>query len=194
MYLAKILIYISILIWLLPPFRQLKGGYFLYFLILGYSDPLALLLLKFIKLNANYTHLIVAFLLAISILYYAKNLNVKWGIILFLFLILSLFINIREIRYFSIISFHGLILSQLLILSIKEFYQESKINLYYFVLLVYELATIFKYIAFVYNYTSGVYYFYLSAAFEMLICIYFIFFNFQNSPYIKAQFASKKDF
>src|SRR5674476_584731 len=130
MYLAKIFVYISILIWLLPPFRQLKGGYFLYFLILGYSDPLALFLLKFIKLNINYTHLIVAYLLAISILFYAKNLNVKWNIILFLFLILSLLINIREMRYFSIISFHGLILSQLLILSVKEFYQENKINLY----------------------------------------------------------------
>ena len=188
MYLAKILAYISIIIWLLPPFRQLKGGYFLYFLILGYSDPLALIFLRFFKLDINYTHLIIAFLLTISILYYTKNLNSKWIISLILFLILSIWKGNRDIRYLSIIIFNCLIFAQILIPSIKEFYQGHRINIYFTVLLIYELTTILKYTAFAYNYFSGVYLFYLSLVFEMFIGLFFIFFNLHNSPHIKLPF------
>lgn len=188
MYLAKIIINISIIIWLLPPFRQLKGGYFLYFLILGYSDPLALIFVRFFKLDANYIHLIIAFLLTISILYYTKNLNSKWIISLILFLMLSIWKGNRDIRYLSIIIFHCLIFTQILIPSIKEFYQGHRINIYFTVLLIYELTTILKYTAFAYNYFSGVYLFYLSLVFEMFIGIFFIFFNLLNSPHIKLPF------
>jgi hypothetical protein len=88
MYLARIIIYISILIWLIPPFKQLKGGYFLYFLILGYSDPLAIMLLRF-RIDVQFVHIITAFLVTISVLYYNKNLNLKWIAALFLLLGLS---------------------------------------------------------------------------------------------------------
>jgi hypothetical protein len=171
----------------------LKGGYFLYFLILGYSDPLALFLGWLFKLNANYTHLIIAFLLTISILYYTKNLNYKWIIALILLLILSIWKGDRDIRYLTIIIFHFLIFAQILIPSIKEFYQRHKINIYFSVLSVYELTTILKYTAFAYNYASGVYFFYLSAVFEMVIGLFFIFFNVQNSPYIKLPFRLTED-
>lgn len=193
MYLAKIIINISIIIWLLPPFRQIKGGYFLYFLILGYSDPLALIFLRFFKLDANYTHLIIAFLLTISILYYTKNLNSKWIISLILFLILSIWKGNRDIIYLSIIIFNCLIFAQILIPSIKEFYQGHRINIYFTVLLIYELTTILKYTAFAYNYFSGVYLFYLSLVFEMFIALFFIFFNLHNSPHIKLPFSITED-
>src|SRR5674476_662082 len=115
MYLAKIFVYVSILIWLLPPFKQLKGGYFLYFLIIGYSDPLALFLGWIFKLNVEYSHLITAFLLTISILFYNNNLNLKWIILLFLLLILSVWKVGVENRYFYFIIFHIIIYLQILI-------------------------------------------------------------------------------
>ena len=185
MYLIKYFVYFSILVWLLPPFRQLKGGYFLYFLILGYSDPLALFLGWIFKLNLEYTHLVIAFLLTITVLFYNNNLNLKWIGSLFLLLILSILKVGVENRYFYFVIFHIIIYLQILIPSIKEFYLKHQINLYFTVLLIYELTTILKFVAVIYNYFSGVYLFYLSAVFEMFIALFFIFYNLQNSPHIK---------
>ena len=190
MYLAKIIINISILLWLLPPFKQLKGGYFLYFLTLGYSDPLALLLGWLFKISPNYTHLIIAFILLICILYYTNKLNYKWIISLFLLLILSLCSGNRDIRYISIIIIHCLIFVQILIPTLLEFFNGHRINTYLSVLLVYELMTALKYAAFSFNYFSGVYFFYISLAFETVICIFFIFVNLNNTPLINLPFIN----
>jgi hypothetical protein len=184
MYLARIIIYISILIWLIPPFKQLKGGYFLYFLILGYSDPLAIMLLRF-RIDVQFVHIITAFLVTISVLYYNKNLNLKWIAALFLLLGLSLWKAGVENRYLYFIIFHIIIYLQILIPSIKEFYLKHQINLYFTVLMIYELSTILKYIAVTYNYFTGIYLFYLTSVFEMFVALFFIFFNLQNSPNIK---------
>ena len=193
MYLAKVLVYISILIWLLPPFRQLKGGYFWYFLILGYSDPLALFFLWIFKLKVEYIHLIIAFLLTISVLFYNNNLNFKWIAALFLLLIFS----VRKVgvdnRYFYFIIFHIIIFLQILIPSIKEFYVKHRINLYFTVLLIYELTTILKFVAFIYNYFSGVYLAYLSSVFEMVIALFFMFYTLQNSPQFKLPFGMAEE-
>src|ERR1035437_9359451 len=110
MYLAKFIVYFSILIWLLPPFRQLKGGYFLYFLTLGYSDPLVFLFLKLFHLNVEYIHLIIAFILTLSVLFYNKNLNWKWLIVLLLYVIFSVWRVGLDRQYFSFIIFHIIIL------------------------------------------------------------------------------------
>jgi len=193
MYLAKFILYFSIIVWLLPPFRQLKGGYFLYFLILGYSDPLVLLLGWTFKLNVEYTHLITAFLLTISILYYNKNLNLKWIAALLLLIMLSFWKVGVENRYFYFIIFHIIILIQILIPSVKEFYQAHRINIYFSVLLVYELTTILKFVDVIYNYYSGVYLFYISAVFGMFIALFFIFFNLQNGPLIKLPIHLTED-
>jgi hypothetical protein len=190
MYLAKIIVYISILVWLLPPFKQLKGGFFLYFLILGYSDPLALLLGWLFKLNSYYLHLIVAFLLALSILYYNKNLNIKWIGSLTLILILSLLFETKSTFVLSIIIFRIFVIVQIFIIFIKEFFLNRNINFYFSILLLYELTTLLKYTAVAINYTTGIYMFFLSLAFEILIGIFFIFYNIQNSPRIKLPFDS----
>jgi hypothetical protein len=184
MYLARIIIYISILIWLIPPFKQLKGGYFLYFLILGYSDPLAIMLFRF-RIDVQFVHIITAFLVTISVLYYNKNLNLKWIAALFLLLGLSLWKAGVENRYLYFIIFHIIVYLQILIPSIKEFYLKHQINLYFTVLMIYELSTILKYIAVTYNYFTGIYLFYLTSVFEMFVALFFIFFNLQNSPNIK---------
>jgi hypothetical protein len=185
MYLAKFIVYFSILIWLLPPFRQLKGGYFLYFLILGYSDPLALFLGWIFQLNVEYIQLITAFLLTISILFYNNNLNLKWIAALLLLLMLSVWKVGVDKRYFYFIIFHIIIYLQILIPSIKEFYLKQRINIYFTVLLIYELTTILKFVAVAYNYFPGIYLFYISVVFELVIGIFFIFYNLQNSPLIK---------
>ena len=194
MYLAKIIVYISILFWLLPPFRQIKGGYFLYFLISGYSDPITLFLLWHLKLNPYYSHLIISLLLTISIFYYTKFLKIRWIISLVLFLILSLWLCDKSTLYIPIVIFRILIVWQLFVSSANEFLLKHKINLYLSVLIFYELTVILKYVAVGINYTNGIYMFYLTLAFEMFICIFFIFYNLENSPLIKLPFSNKYEY
>lgn len=185
MYLAKIIAYISILVWLLPPFKQLKGGYFLYFLISGYSDPLALLLGQVFKLDPYYTHLLIAFLLSISILFYSKKLNSKWIASLILLLMLSLWLGDKNTIFIPIIIFRFLIILQLLNSFANEFLLKQRINIYLSVLIFYEITIMLKYAAVGCNYSLGIYFYYLTSVFGMLICLFFIFYNLQNSPLIK---------
>ena len=185
MYIAKFLVYFSILVWLLPPFRQIRGGYFLYFLALGFSDPFALIFLWLIKLNVEYVHLIIAFILAISILFYNKKLNINWTIGLTLLLLVSIWRVGIDKQYFYFIIFHFIILMQIMISAVKEVYQKQRINIYFSILFIYELTTILKFIIYSYNYTSGIYMFYLSLVFEMIIGLFFIFYNLENTPIIK---------
>lgn len=194
MYLAKIIINVSILIWLLPPFRQLKGGYFFYFLILGYSDPLALLLLKLLKLEIIYTHLVMGLFLLLAVMFYNKTIKTKWMILLIAFCIIGVSVGNRNFRYLSLILFHLLIFVQLLVPSIKEYFLKHRINLYFTLFLLYELLIILSTTGFAFNYTSGVYFFYLSLAFEMLIGIFFTFYNLVNTPLFKLPFVKKYDY
>jgi hypothetical protein len=194
MYLAKIIVYISILIWLLPPFRQIKGGYFLYFLILGYSDPLTLFFLWHLKLNPIYTHLIIALALTISIFYYTKILKIRWVVFLVLLFVLSLWLCDKNTLFIPIAIFRILIVWQLFVSSANEILLKHKINLYLSVLIFYELTSILKYIAVEINYTNGIYMFYLTLAFEMIICVFFIFYNLENSPLIKLPFSNKYEY
>ena len=187
MYLAKIIISISIIFWLLPPFRQLRGGYFLFFLLLGYSDPLAQFMLWAFRLNSNYVHSVIALLICYTVLYYNKNLNYKWVVALFLILLLSFCLGIKEIRLLTFIGFHLIIFVQILITTTKEIYLKHRINIYFSVLLIYELSVILRFIALVNNYASGIYFFYLTGVFEMFICLFFIFYNLENSPVIKLR-------
>jgi|ERR1035437_402415 hypothetical protein len=189
MYLAKIIAYISILVWLLPPFKQLKGGYFLYFLISGYSDPLALLLGQVFKLDPYYTHLLIAFLLSISILFYSKKLNSKWIASLILLLMLSLWLGDKNTIFIPIIIFRFLIILQLLNSFANEFLLKQRINIYLSVLIFYEITIMLKYAAVGCNYSLGIYFYYLTSVFGMLICLFFIFYNLQNSPLIKLHYS-----
>jgi hypothetical protein len=193
MYLAKIIVYFSVLIWLLPPFKQIKGGFFLYFLILGYSDPLAFLFLKLCNLNPIWTHFVIAFLLILSLMYYNKTLKLKWVVSLILLMILFLWQGNKDTIILPIIIFRFLALLQILIALAKEFQIKQKWSLYFLILLFYELSVILKFVAVDIHYNPGIYLFYLTSAFEILICLYFTFFNLENSPYIKLQFASEND-
>jgi hypothetical protein len=187
MLLAKIILSISIILWLLPPFRQIKGGYFLFFLLLGYSDPLAEFMRWAFKLNSNYVHSVIALLICYTVLYYNKNLNYKWVVPLLLILLFSFSLGNKEIRILTFIGFQLIIFAQILITTTKEIYLKQRINIYFSVLLVYELSVILRYIALVNNYASGIYFFYLTGVFEMFICLFFIFNNLENSPVIKLR-------
>jgi hypothetical protein len=128
-------------------------------------------------------------LLSISILFYSKKLNSKWIASLILLLILSLWLGNKNTIFIPIIIFRFLIILQLLISFSNEFLLKQRINIYLSVLIFYEITIILKYAAVGCNYSLGIYFYYLTSVFGMLICLFFIFYNLQNSPLIKLHFS-----
>jgi hypothetical protein len=193
MSLARLIIATSIIIWLFPPFRQLKGGYFFYFLILGYSDPIVYLFIWLFKIYPIYTHLFLAFLLAISVLFYNKKLNNIWVGFGILLLISSLYLCNKNTLIIPIIIFRFVIIEQILITAMNAFLKFNRINIYFIILLFYEITVVLKYSALGLNYSTGIYLYYFTTASELLICFYFIFYNIHNSPLIRLPFSNSNE-
>ena len=70
MSIAAIVLYISTLAWIFPIFRQYKNNIFYFFLFLGISDPISLLLLKTVHLKPGIISIIIA-----PILFYTINID-----------------------------------------------------------------------------------------------------------------------
>ncbi|MDR3610179.1 MAG: hypothetical protein P4L27_06420 [Ignavibacteriaceae bacterium] len=149
---------------------------------------MVMLLGSLFKLHPYYTHISVAFLLTLSVLFYNKNLNYKWIVSLVLLLILSICFGNKNTLLFSIILFRILVVLQIFIALANEFFSKHSISLYFSVLLFYEITVILKLTAVAFNYSTGIYLFYFSLAFELLIGIFFVFCNRQNSPLFKLPF------
>ncbi len=73
-----------------------------------------------------------------------------------------------------------------------ELYKEGHINLFYFMLCVYEISLSLKFMLDVINIKTGIMFFYLSLFFEIFIGIYFIIYNEITSPKIKLKLSSEK--
>lgn len=191
--LTVLIVYISLLVWLLPPLRQLNKGYFLYFLILGYSDPVALFLFTHKLLGVSYLHLLTSFLLASAVLYYNKNLNYKWMVsFLLIYVIIILFFNYNFVRY-SIALIHLFIVILMTIAVTKDFYLNKGIKLYLSVILLYEVTIVLKFAALIMYNQIGVYYFYSTLVFELLFGLFFVFCNQKNSPIIRLPYINREE-
>lgn len=182
MYLARIIIYTGVFMWLLPPIRQFKGGFRYFFLVIAISDPIALFVTYILKLHPGYSHIVTSFILFLTALYYCKNLtskNISIGALLLIIMMLSIqWIGLE----LPIIVFRFLILLQMLNYLQKDMYIRQTVNLYIIIIIVYELANVFKFVGLALEFYPGIYYFYLTTAFNLLPCMYFIFFNWENSP------------
>src|ERR1035437_8060525 len=80
-FVSKLILYFNFFIWFLPPFRQYKGGFFLYFMILALTDPLGYLLYTIFKIAPYYFYAPSSLFLLFVALRYTASL--KPGIILF---------------------------------------------------------------------------------------------------------------
>ena len=179
----KIIFFISISIWLFTPFRQYKNRYFLYFLILAILDPLVLIIQLFGSIQPSRIYLIGVLFQIISLLNFRKTINYK--IILLLIIITNIWFSFN----FGILAINlCLILENLIVLtiflkiSILNTYENMQINSFYVVIIFYLISIITKFLVGITDLKFGVPYFYLTSAFEIIIGIFFIFFNDKNSP------------
>lgn len=181
-----ILFFISVLIWLFPPVRQYRTEYFLFFLILAIADPVGALLNIFLAVKPIHENLVITFLLIIALVD-TERLKKRW-----IFVFLSFLILMTAMIFLPFKSMYGIkiLLSSIVLFIILKnallyFNQKQTINLFFLVLILYEITIIIKFIYTASRTHTGTVYFYTTSFFEFFIGIFFSFFNKNNSPDFK---------
>jgi len=174
--LSNTIFYLSILIWLLPPFRQYKTFFFSYFLVLGIADILVFFTTKFFEISSYDFYVIVSFCLFIALqeieyLKIKKILFLVSGLIVIVLSFIKLGIGIH---IFSLAFLHLLIIFRILYLFVMVVAQKQAINFFYLVLAFYEFTVLLKFSNYLFplNVDARAY-FYITTGFELLVGIFF---------------------
>jgi hypothetical protein len=185
MFIIRLIFYFEILIWLLPPLKQYRGGLFYYFLIAGMTDPLSVLGVAYLRLEYNSVYILSYFFQTLSVIYYNRKLTKGWIFLCVSILASSYYYLPPALMLISLVVFNLIIVYHLFCIFFNDILRTKRINCYYFTFLFYELTLILKCLSVIYNYSGGIYYFYSFTAIEIFIGFYFIFFNLDNSPGFK---------
>ena len=184
----KIIVYISTFFWLFPPFRQYKGRYFYYFLILALSDPLAIIGVSLIGIPYHFIHSVAGLLLLYSfdsIEYVKKYMLANMIFVLAFFLFLFLLDNLL----YLILTLHLLILYRFLRLSLLNTFSKNELNIFLLVLVFYEISAIVNLIVFISKTNLGFVFYYLTLSFQILVAIFFTVFR-EDSSILKLKFST----
>ncbi|MFA7227566.1 MAG: hypothetical protein WC061_00910, partial [Melioribacteraceae bacterium] len=145
---AKFLFFTSVIVWLLPPFKQFKGKYFLFFLILACFDPISLLFMYIFKSSLpSQATILINFCLLLSLIDF-RFLQKRWIWIIPITLILfspSIFrFNGNQIIIVYLLLQTGITLIILKNL-ITGFVSSGKLSLFHIVFLFYQFTAVAKF-------------------------------------------------
>jgi hypothetical protein len=181
----KFTTYVDLIIWFLPPFRQYKGGYFIYFLLIAITPLSAQIFLYYFHLYPGSFYVISSASIIIALQYY-KDKKILSGILLFLtFCPLIIYLNYYKVNYWVNGFMHSIRLFYICFFLLEYMYNKKTINIYFIILVVYEISVILKILTMLNNIHTGLLYYHVTSVFEFVICLYFVFFNIENSPQIK---------
>ena len=173
---------INSVVWLIIPIRQFKTRFFLFFLILGLLDPTAYIWDHIFKLNIAVPYLLGTIILLYPALFEIKK-KFKIGLIHALFtvglIVVFYAINISIIIQIVI---HFIIFISFLKVLVIFFSENRKLLLFHLILVLYEFSLLLKFFVFYLEPGVGPAYYYVTTSFEIMIGIFFIFFNEVHSP------------
>jgi len=176
------IVLINSLVWLFVPIRQFKTRFFFFFLVLGLLDPITYILVQIFKLNTAVPYLLGTIILLYPALFEIKK-KFKLGLILALFstglIVVFYAINISIIIQIVI---HFIIFISFLKVLVVYFSENRKLLLFHLMLVLYEFSLLLKFFVYYNEVGVGPAYYYVTTAFEIMIGIFFIFFNEVHSP------------
>ena len=180
---AYIIIWLNIFIWLVPPFRQFRTKYFLFFLILALADPLQLFFLFVVHISIDMLRPVIAFIAFISLIKRDKKiLIISLGVVLIYLLIMN---SLTTLELLIV----GIIIQTLILLTViydfLMFTSEFKaINLFLVILIMYQVMVVYKFIASILDVHNGVVIFYLSTFLQIIFCVLFTIFNVNSKKFL----------
>lgn len=172
MVIAEIILILNVILWLLPPIRQYTGRYFLYFFILAISDPVNILLIKFLNVDPFKTHFVISLILLLIVINLGKRVP-YYQLIISILVVIILFYQNNKIFEVLIFVIHICIFFYFCLIIIQYYYAKEKLILFHFALLFYEMTVALKFIFLLINFKSGLVDFYITNFIQILLAIYF---------------------
>lgn len=174
--LYKILFYTSIVVWLIPPFRQYKGKFFFFFLILALMDPVVLAYSQTItKASSIQLTTFFVFLLFISVLPHELiKKNKSLFIALSVLIIIMAFFGLNHAQNFVLlILLHSSIFLIILKIFITNYVQLGKVSLFYLIFIFYELTNILKLLNVLLGFADAIGLFILTTIAQIIFGLFF---------------------
>ncbi len=186
MSLAAVIVYVSSIVWILPVFRQYDTRLRYFFLVLGLADPITLFLVEILPLKAGITHSIATLLLlyTLNITYSDRAKIIFKDLLIIALFTFALFLP--NLFYLTLL-LHLVIFVKLLIYILKNVHQNGILDIFYSILLFYDVTVIIKIATFLSGTHQGYILTYIALAFQILIALFFIIFR-EDSPILKIKF------
>ena len=169
-----ILVYSSLIVWAVIPFRQLGKRYFYYFYFNSIQDLLTLYLRYLFHSNTNFLFVPCNILMLILIQDASSIRKYKTLYLagLFIFSALYFLLSLNETLILNALIYF-LILITLSKDFIKIFFKERIINMFIAVIILDSAISMLRYLGVISGASNGYFYFYASVAFEILIGFFF---------------------
>lgn len=174
---AETIAYISVVFWLLPPFRQFKGRFFYYFLIMALSDPINIFCVEEFRAPLYTIHSIAGLFLIFSLTFNQNGFKKKLFLALSLFFVFIWGMIYFENHLYFLLTIHSIIFLILLKIAILPIYQENTINIFYFALLFYELSIVLNLSLIMGGSNIKMLLFYMTLSIQVLMAIFFTIFT-----------------
>jgi hypothetical protein len=178
MQVALFIVYLSMFIFMFPPFRQYKSRFFYYFFILALEDPIGFGIAKLLQVPIIVLHIEFAILLIIGL---TRNEKFTRDILYALPLMIIFGFGISHLSLFSlriVLAFEHIYIFYIILKFAVIFIRDNRgINFFQVMLIFYESTIIVKFFTSVFNIKQGLLFFYLTAGFEILVAIFFICFR-----------------
>jgi len=193
MFYIKILIYFSIVVWLFIPLRQFKTRYFWLFLALALTDPLTIILGRSFHLVLGQFYVPFSILYLFIVMDFSK---ISFKKIAFSLIVIALGI-ISFIRYWEYSQiFIIVVLLLVLILLVKNSFEfvieKGSINIFHVVLVFYQMLNVLKFFSLINNFSTGIWFFFLSNILQLFIGIFFLIYR-EDNPKLLIRIAGPKE-
>lgn len=185
MTIPKLVIYLSILVWIFPPLKQFRGRFFYYFLILALADPITIALRYFHIEFSLPLYVLVSAGLLISL---PRN-QIKFSYlvpVVVLPLILVCFLPSADLMILIGV-IHLLILFVLFKYAINYIFINGKLQIFHLLLVAYETTMMLKFIKIIFELNTGKVDFYFITGFQVILGILFCFIR-EESPRLALKF------
>ena len=171
--------------WLLPPFRQFRGKYFYYFLVLG-LEGLTTMLFAYLQINILKLYNIVNIILLLTLVNPTSIKKYRYLFIISLAGVLLInHISDTKLLFLANIIGYMVIFYIFLKNTVIDYYKNDSLRVGFLIILLYQITIILKFYFVLRNIHIGLIFYYLTTAFENFIAIFFTIYKVEEAPSIK---------
>lgn len=178
-----IISFLSICVWIFPPFKQYKTDYFYFFLVLSIISPVTHALFFLFRISSLISAVTFTFIVISTLMSYRKQ-RYFFIILSILWFVFALSFSIH--RNILIITFIGehIFIVIILINSLMKYLEKTKaVNLFLILLITYELINILKFTASLLSIEQGTISFVLATFIQIFFGIAFLFISFKTKDF-----------